>query len=396
MNEWGAMKLPVNSMRYNPASICANEQKATQMMVSPIARNGRPSAMACLAVLFCLLTPAHGVANRQEPATATPLSLKCEPSALQAPWTGADTVTCQVSTAGATQPDVALACEDIPAGLTCKPNPPAVPPSSGTAVIATLSVNYAETLAPGRTSFRIVARQGASQAAHAVTVVKDINTVFARCPSVDEIRAIDRDLRLEFDSDPTKDVASAERCTENAGSRNLTVMQARVYRALSTLRRLTFREPLPWTRDPVYRWFTRTVRGVRFRADITNSSCCGPDRLINVAARVQTVNGRVQSGFALAVTDPTSRMPTDFRMLAGFLQLLVHEARHRDGKPHTCGTKDQTIAEMGAWGAAWAFYRWMAEQTAPGLVPPEIQAQLLQTAANICSVSICRGPCSLR
>ena len=352
--------------------------------------------MMTLALTLCLLVPANGGANRQELPAAASLSVKCEPSVLQAPWTGTDTLTCQAATTSAIEADVALGCEDVPAGLTCKVGPPAVRPASGTPLTATLTVNYAETLAPGRTSLRIVARQGDSQAAHAVTVVKDLNTVFARCPSVDEIRAIDRDLRLEFDSDPTKDVASAERCTENAGSRNLTVMQARVYRALSTLRRLTFRQPLPWTRDPVYRWFTRTVRGVRFRADITNSNCCGPDRLINVAARLQIVNGRVQSGFGLAVTDPTSRMPTDFRMLAGFLQLLVHEARHADGKPHTCGTKDQTIAEMGAWGAAWAFHRWMAEQTAPGLVPPDMQAQLLQSAANICKGSICRGSCSLQ
>ena len=214
---------------------------------------------------------------------------------------------------------------------------------------------------------------------------------------MDEIRAIDRDLRLEFDIDPTQDVVSGERCAESAGSRNLTVMQARVYRALSTLRRVTFREPLPWTRDPIYRWLIRTVRGVRFRGDITNSNCCGPDRFINIAARLQPpVAGRGQAGFALAVTDPASRMPTDFRLLASFLQLLVHEARHNDRKPHTCGTKDQTIAEMGAWGAAWAFNRWMAEQTPAGLIPPDVQAQLLQSAANICKGSICGGPCGLR
>ena len=363
-----------------------------------IARERRTLGVACLAVVLCLLGAADGGATRQESPAAASLSMKCEPSVLQAPWTGTDTLTCQVAATSASEADVALACEDIPAGLACKVSPPAVRPSSGTASIATLTLNYTEALAPGRSSFRIVARQGDSQAAHAVTVVKDINTVSARCPSVDEIRAIDRDLRLEFDSDPTKEVVSAERCAESAGSRNLTVMQARVYRALATLKRLTFREPLPWTRDPVYRWLTRTVRGVRFRGDITNSNCCGPDRFINVAARLQPpiAGGRGQAGFALAITDPASRMPTDFRLLAGFLQLLVHEARHRDGKPHTCGTKDQTIAEMGAWGAASAFQRWIAEQTAPGLVPPDVQAQLLQAAASICKNQICGETCSLR
>jgi len=39
-----------------------------------------------------------------------------------------------------------------------------------------------------------------------MVVIKDINTVSARCPSAAEIRAIDRDLKLEFDSDPTRGV----------------------------------------------------------------------------------------------------------------------------------------------------------------------------------------------
>jgi hypothetical protein len=366
------------------------------MTLLHIARHSRTRSLSRLPVIVCLLLPIVGHANRQEPSARATLSLNCEPSILAAPWTGVDAVTCQVANTGPVQADAVLACEDAPAGLACKVSSFVIQSSPGTTAVATLTVSYAETLAPGRASFRVVARQGDSQTAQALTVVKDINTVSARCPSADEIRAINRDLRLEFDSDPTKGVMSAERCTESAGSRNLTVMQARVYRALATLKRLTFQEPLPWTRDPVYRWLTRTVRGVRFRDDIANSSCCGPDRLINVAARLQpAAAGRGQSGFGLAITDPASRMPTDFRMLGGFLQLLVHEARHRDGKPHTCGTRDQTISEMGAWGAAWAFQRWIAEKSAPDFVPPVIAAQLLQQAASICSGQICGRTCSL-
>jgi len=135
---------------------------------------------------------------------------------------------------------------------------------------------------------------------------------------------------------------------------------------------------------------------VRFRGDIANSSCCGPDGMINVKTPVESVGGRGQSGVGLAITQPGSRIPTDFRMLASFLQLLVHEARHRDGKPHTCGPRDQTISEMGAWGAAWAFQRWIAERSAPGLVPSEVASDLLRQAESICRGQICGGSCSLR
>jgi len=84
-------------------------------------------------------------------------------------------------------------------------------------------------------------------------------------------------------------------------------------------------------------------------------------------------------------------MPTDFRMMASFLQLLVHEARHADGKPHTCGPSDQTMEEMGAWGAAHAFQTWIADKMAPGLVPDDLRANLRQQADQICRTRICGG-----
>src|SRR5262249_3397050 len=38
--------------------------------------------------------------------------------------------------------------------------------------------------------------------------------------------------------------------------------------------------------------------------------------------------------------------------------LFVHEARHNDGKPHTCGNSDQTLPELGAWAAQYYFGIW--------------------------------------
>ena len=84
-----------------------------------------------------------------------------------------------VATTTATDGDVALACEDGPPRLMCSVSSPAPRQSSAAESTATVSVSYADTLAPGQTSFRIVARQGNLQAAHTVTVVKNINTVRA-------------------------------------------------------------------------------------------------------------------------------------------------------------------------------------------------------------------------
>src|SRR5262245_59397279 len=228
-----------------------------------------------------------------------------------------------------------------------------------------------------------------SHAKPADQIEQDINALSAQCPSADELKAIDHDLKLVFESDPTR--GSTHECT-GANGKDLSLLQSRVYRALTTLRALEFSEPLPWTKDSAYRWFTKTVRGVRFTANARTSFCCGPDGLINVRSVIETSPDGRPSGLALAVTQPT-QMPTDFRLLASFLQLLVHEARHHNGKPHTCGTKDKTLGELGAWGAAYSFQKWLVEKTAPGLVPDSVKINLQRAMESICTNEICMQPC---
>lgn len=332
------------------------------------------------------LSAAFAIDAAQSPApTASVMTVTCSTAVLNAPWTGSDTVTCAAAPAEPPA-EISFSCE-APAGMTCSAEPSRVQGRAGEEAKVTVRVTYTEALAPGRSAIRVVAQQPSAMADAQLSVNKDINTVSERCPSAAEIRDIDRELRLVFSADPTKGTLG---CTASAGSRDLSIMQGRVYRALATMKRLTFTTPLPWTRDPVYRWLTRTVRGVNFRGDVQNSMCCGPDRLISVRAAVNPGPFGGQQGFMLAITE-SSQMPTDFRMLAGFLQLLVHEARHADGKPHTCGTRDQTLTELGGWGAAHAFQTWIADRMAPGFIPDAIKANLRQQTDQICRAQICQG-----
>jgi hypothetical protein len=325
------------------------------------------------------------------PDQAAPtLTLSCKPTMLAATWSGTDAFTC-IATPVQQSPSAYLKVSCLaPAGMTCEVDPTSVrmstpPPPSYSNVL--VRVTYTPALAAGESSLEIRAGLGDLPASTTIPVVKNLNTLSSRCPSVADLQVIDRDIRLVWHSDPT---SGSKGCLSPDGSRDLTVMQARVYRALHTLRYLSFTEPLPWTREPVYRWLTRTVRGLDFRSDVANSSCCSPDKLINISAVVSTgPSGGVQ-GFGLAI-ESSGGMPTDFRMLASFLQLLVHEARHADGKPHTCGPSDQTIEEMGAWGAAHAFQTWIADKMAPGLVPANVQTFLRQQADQICKTRICKG-----
>jgi hypothetical protein len=314
------------------------------------------------------------------------LQVTCNPGALAAGWTGTDLVRCGVATADQAVSDVRLSCADLPAGASCTFEPAVVRPRPGADAGVNVRVSYTEGLPAGRHVVRILAETNGVSAAATVAIDKDLNTVSSRCPTADEIKAIDHDLKLVFESDPTR---GTRECAE---VRELTVMQSRVYRGLATMRRLQFTEPLPWTSEPVYRWLTKSVRGVRFRGGNDNSSCCGPDGLISVRAVVESSPNGSQMGFSLAITQ-SATMPTDFRLLASFLQLLVHEARHNNGKPHTCGTKDRSIREMGAWGAAYMFQQWLAERTEPGLSPPNVRASLLQATEQICRGQICEQPC---
>jgi hypothetical protein len=170
------------------------------------------------------------------------------------------------------------------------------------------------------------------------------------CPTPDAVASVDADLQLLFDADPTAREPFA--CTAGRGSRNLTYMQLRAYTTLLLMRQLRFREPLPWTDRPLYAWLVSAIRGIRFRSDISNSYCCSPAGIINVAvsptASVVIGNGFLQPGGT-----------------AGFMFLAVHEARHADGYPHTCGTRDRTVAEHGAWGVQYLLSQWLLEHGDP-------------------------------
>jgi len=208
-----------------------------------------------------------------------------------------------------------------------------------------------------------------------------IDALLAACPTREQIASIDADLHLSFEIDPTSGEPLA--CRAAAGSRDLSPLKKRVYNTLLATKRIEFDRPLPWTDEPLYRWLTHAVAGIRFRGDVQNSSCCSPDRTINVAARELVTN------YTDRWIDPVMRGG-----LVGFVLLLAHEARHADGHhPHTCGTRDQTLDELGAWGVQYYLTRWLAEHadqsffSGPSVQPSEI---LLRQAETLRTTSFCK------
>jgi uncharacterized protein (TIGR03437 family) len=160
------------------------------------------------------------------------------------------------------------------------------------------------------------------------------------CPTAAEVQEFNTALNISFESDPTKGTLV---CRASQGSADLTRLQERTYQALRMMQWMPLGTSLPWTPKSLYDWFVSTVRGIRFRGDITYSFCCDPAGIMNI----QTAN--------LAVVQFTTP-----EWLAAQMVLFIHEARHNEGLPHTCGTNDLSLPELGAWGVQYYMFEWMA------------------------------------
>jgi hypothetical protein len=163
--------------------------------------------------------------------------------------------------------------------------------------------------------------------------------VLSGCPSAAEVAAVASVLKFSFEADP-----SGPRlvCRGEDGSADLTLLQKNAYEAILLMDRIQFDVPLSWTNKRLFEWFVGLIHGLRFRSDIEYSSCCEPAGVINI----QTTN--------LCVTKTQKWLDAETGCgLEWFYLLLAHEARHADGKGHTCGPWDQTIQELGAWGVQY-------------------------------------------
>ncbi len=210
-----------------------------------------------------------------------------------------------------------------------------------------------------------------------------LDAALARCPTADEVALVDSVLTMTFAEDPT---APDLVCTAAAGSADLTRFQERAYQAILSMRRIAFDAPLPWTELPLFDWFTREVNGIIFRG--TDSYCCEREGVLVV-----------MSGGILADSWGqlwVSRDPNAAIGLMNSVDLLLHEARHSDGFPHTCGGGDDaTLEEGGAWAVVYWYYIWLSEHAAsPYMAPEGAEPDLYTNAAtNQAAATLVRVGC---
>ena len=187
-----------------------------------------------------------------------------------------------------------------------------------------------------------------------------VEDLIGGCPSSAEVAAIDADLSIFFESDPT---AGTLVCRAADGSVDLTRFEERSYQALRVVQALRFSRPLPWTSADLYTWLVATIDGIRFRADIVNSFCCDPLNVINVLA--SSNSAALFTNRWMAAEAPIG--------LDDLVALVVHEARHNNGKPHTCnGVDDQTVGELGAWGVEYYLELWESLYAGTFLTSPDV------------------------
>ncbi|HTX90996.1 MAG TPA: hypothetical protein VMC09_07240 [Anaerolineales bacterium] len=225
------------------------------------------------------------------------------------------------------------------------------------------------------------------QTATATPVPPTVADFFARCPTAAEIARVNADLTLSFETDPT---AGQLACRASDGSADLTPVMKHAYQSILVMRLLHFSQPLPWTDKQLYDWFVGSIHGIRFRQDFRYSHCCDPANVIDIQDGPNTL---------LAMTD----LWIDPAYNAGLMDttiLLVHEARHNNGLPHTCpdGANDQTIAELGAWAVQMDLEEWLAQYgdpaflTAPGSDPKYYREIALNDSVFIRRSSFCGEP----
>lgn len=185
---------------------------------------------------------------------------------------------------------------------------------------------------------------------------------------------------MSFTADPS---AGTLVCTATQGSRDMTLLQERAYQAVLMFTWIRFDAPLPWTNLPLDAWFPQAIHGIDFRGDTQNSYCC----LSGGVIVIQTNN--------LAVL--TKEM-SPWVSVRGLTTLFVHEARHNEGYPHTCGTWDKTIAELGSWGVQYYYKLWLGTHSDPAVIPEpfrsraRLEAESFPTTGVFCNLSPSPNP----
>jgi hypothetical protein len=177
--------------------------------------------------------------------------------------------------------------------------------------------------------------------------VVTVDEILRECPTAAAVESVLSRVDVRFESDATAPLLV---CTAAAGSADMTRLHERTVQALLIMDRIEFDEPLPWTDLQLFDWFSGAISGIRFE-EVEYSSCCDSTGYMSIKS----------SGLSAVETERWIN-PSSGTGLFGLVGLLVHEARHNEGKAHTCpGSNDATFEEMGSWAVQAYLFEWLAQ-----------------------------------
>jgi hypothetical protein len=172
---------------------------------------------------------------------------------------------------------------------------------------------------------------------------------------------------------------------------------------------LQFDQPLPWTDKQLYDWFTTNIKGISYNLTNTDvhrpnpdfayySWCCDPGAILHLTYTLDNVM-LTENAWVDGTGDPGPGGDMGAGLL-DFMGLYIHEARHADnnfGILHNCAnkSKDQTLAQMGAFGAEYYLFYWLAYHgdrdflLAPGFNPNMYRMAAIFDANLVLSIGFC-------
>jgi hypothetical protein len=193
-----------------------------------------------------------------------------------------------------------------------------------------------------------------------------LDTQLSECPSAAALAGVS-EIPIAFTGGITADPLV---CTAEAGSADLTRKQERIYQALILIKQLRFDRPLPWTNDTLWDWFVGAVHQIQV-SDQNKPSGGGN------YARIIFIN-RPQA--PAADLSWYSSLP---------IFVMVHEGRHNDFGPHTCGTTDHNPEELGANGVVYYLQQWLGSYSTPDTFPVEYRPLELYYACGQRNTGFC-------
>jgi hypothetical protein len=194
-----------------------------------------------------------------------------------------------------------------------------------------------------------------------------LDAQLSECPSAAALAGVS-EIPITFTGGITADPLV---CTAEAGSADLTRKQERIYQALILIKRLQFDRPLPWTNDTLWDWFVGAVHQIQVSDQDKLSGGGNYARII----------------FLNLPHQPDANLAWDHN--SSWLLGMVHEGRHNDFGPHTCGTTDHTPEELGANGVVYYLEQWLGLYATPDTFPVEYRPYQLFNACMMRNTSFC-------